>query len=506
MSGRRVAFRNAGMSALAQLVNTLIGFATRTVFIHTLGAGYLGVNGFFTSVLTALSFAELGVGTAMTFALYRPLAESDRPGLLSLMTAYANIYRIIAIAVGVIGGGLGPFLHLLMKDTPNIPHVLLLYYVFLANSVAGYLLSYSRSLLIASQNVHLDVMNRTAFLILQSSLQIAVLLLLKSYMLYLVIQFLCQLVANIHATWMATRLFPGTLLQKGPPLRKEVKAELKKNVGGMVYHKLASAVVSASTTMFISFFVGVVAVGIYSNYALITGMAVAILSQAMTALAPTVGSVNILSGKEASEALFDRLFWLNGVLVGAATACLASLLNPFIRLWAGDQFLMEPMVTLVVVLNFYLYGIRQTALTYINACGLFWVVRYKSLAEACLTILVSIVLMGFLDMGVLGALLSVTISTVATNIWWEPYAVAREIFGRGLVKYAGAFIRSEAVAGGATAGAVWFSSLVSIDGWLGWVLKGCVAAVVAGAVYLVVYARRREVRAVASRIRGCVRR
>ena len=429
------AVRNAGSAAAGQILSTVFAFVTRTVFIYTLGATYLGVNSLFTNVLAILSFAELGVGTAMTYALYGPLATDDHDQIAALMGAYAKAYRVIGLTVAVVGLAIAPFLGVLMKGRPMIPHLLALYLVFLSNSVLSYFVSYSRSLLIASQNVHLDVLNRTGFALGQALLQVGALLGTHSFMLFLVIQTLCQVASNLAITRQTYRMFPGVLFRRGTRLESGVRRTLVRNVTGMVYSKLGSAAVSASTSLFISAFVGVVSVGLYSNYLLITGMVNVVVAQGIAAVAPGVGNLTATSSREASSTTFDRLFFLNFVLVGAATAFLAVLLNPFIALWVGSQYVLSWPVTALIIVNFFLYGIRQTAVTFINACGLFWVVRYKSLVEAVMSVAVSLLLVTVFHLGIAGALLSVTLSTIATNLWWEPFVVVRGVLGTSMARY-----------------------------------------------------------------------
>ncbi|MHB1008689.1 MAG: MATE family efflux transporter [Propionibacteriaceae bacterium] len=429
------AVRNAGSAAVGQILSTVFAFVTRTVFIYTLGATYLGVNSLFTNVLAILSFAELGVGTAMTYALYGPLARDDKAQVAALMGAYAKAYRVIGITVALVGAAVVPFLGVLMKGRPDIPDLVVLYLVYLGNSVLSYVISYSRSLLIASQNGHLDVLNRTGFALVQALLQIGALVWTHSFLLYLVIQAACQVASNVAITRQAHRLFPGVLFQKGTRLEPDVRRGLVRNVAGMVYSKLGSAAVSASTSLFISAFVGVVAVGLYSNYLMITGIVNVVVAQGIAAVAPGLGNLTATGSREASSVAFDRLFFMNFLLVGASTAFLAVLLNPFITVWVGAQYVLSWPVTMLIVVNFFLYGIRQTAITYINACGLFWAIRYKSVAEAVISVGLSTVLLTGFHLGIAGALLSVTCSTIATNLWWEPLVVMRRALDRGMSRY-----------------------------------------------------------------------
>ncbi|HET7724586.1 MAG TPA: hypothetical protein VFK68_08100 [Propionibacteriaceae bacterium] len=483
------AVRNAGSAAAGQILSTVFAFITRTVFIYTLGATYLGVNSLFTNVLAVLSFAELGVGTAMTYALYGPLAKDDRAQLAALMGAYAKAYRVIGVTVAVVGAAVVPFLGALMKGEPAVPHLVLLYLVYLSNSVLSYFISYSRSLLIASQNGHLDVLNRTGFALVQAVLQVGALVWTHSFLLFLVIQAVCQVASNVAITRQAHRMFPGVLFQRGTRLEPGVRRGLVRNVTGMVYSKLGSAAVSASTSLFISAFVGVVSVGLYSNYLLITGIVNVVVAQGIAAVAPGVGNLTATGSREASSLAFDRLFFMNFLLVGASTAFLAVLLNPFITVWVGAQYVLSGPVTMLVVVNFFLYGIRQTAITYINACGLFWAIRWKSVVEAVLSVALSVLFLTGFHLGIAGALLSVTFSTIATNLWWEPFVVMRRALDRGMSHYLRDLIGYALTTLVATCGALAVSRAMGVHGVLALLLGTLSTAVVVGLVGWLVYRR-----------------
>lgn len=94
----------AGMGGYA--VNLIMGVICRMIFTRTLAADYLGINGLFTNILTMLSLAELGIGSAIGYALYKPLANDDKPKIASLMKFYARCYYVIGAVVAVLGIGL----------------------------------------------------------------------------------------------------------------------------------------------------------------------------------------------------------------------------------------------------------------------------------------------------------------------------------------------------------------------------------------------------------------
>ncbi len=229
-TGRAV--RNAGSAAIGQVLSTVFAFATRTVFIYTLGATYLGVTSLFTNVLAILSFAELGVGTAMTYALYGPLARNDRSQIAALMAAYAKAYRAIGLSVAVLGLAIMPFLGVLMKGRPSIPH-LPAALCDLPQQLGAQLLHLLQPVTAHREPArHLDVLNRTGFACVQAVLQVGVLMTTHSFLAYLVIQTVCQVASNIAVTWQTQRMFPGVLFRRGTRLDAGVRATLVQNVQG----------------------------------------------------------------------------------------------------------------------------------------------------------------------------------------------------------------------------------------------------------------------------------
>lgn len=126
-------------------IGNFYGFFTRVVFTRTLSEGYVGINGLFTDILNILSLSELGVGTAITYALYAPIARRDIKKQQILMRMFRNFYRITAGFVLLAGLCLIPFLDILMKDRPDVNHLIIIYLLYLLNSVVSYLLIYKNT-------------------------------------------------------------------------------------------------------------------------------------------------------------------------------------------------------------------------------------------------------------------------------------------------------------------------------------------------------------------------
>ena len=199
---------NTTVAFAAQATAILMGFFTRVVFTRMLSEGYVGINGLFTDILNILSLSELGVGTAITYALYGPIARNDIKKQQILMRMFRTFYRITAGVVLIAGLCLIPFLDILMKDRPDVDHLIIIYLLYLLNSFVSYLLIYKKILVDAHQMNYITVMYHNGFLVLQDICQIIVLLLTRNFILFLIVAVVCTMSGNICMSRKADRLFP----------------------------------------------------------------------------------------------------------------------------------------------------------------------------------------------------------------------------------------------------------------------------------------------------------
>ena len=200
--------RNTTVAFAAQTAAILMGFFTRVVFTHTLSEGYVGINGLFTDILNILSLSELGVGTAITYALYTPIARGDIQKQQILMRMFRTFYRITAGFVLTVGLCLIPFLDVLMKDRPDVDHLIWIYLLYLLNSVVSYLLIYKKTLIDAHQMNYITVLYHNGFLVIQDLLQIAILLITGNFILFLLAAVICTITGNICMSRQADKMFP----------------------------------------------------------------------------------------------------------------------------------------------------------------------------------------------------------------------------------------------------------------------------------------------------------
>lgn len=431
--------RNATVSMFARIIAILMGFITRVVFTHTLSEDYVGVNGLFTDILNVLALSELGIGTAITYALYKPISEKDIEKQKSIMLLFKNLYSTIAVIILAAGLVVIFFFDFLFKTQPQVDNLILLYLIYLANSVVSYLFVYKRTLIEAYQLGYIGVLYHTFFLVLQNILQILILCTTHNFLLFAIIMLSCTLTNNIIVSNKANKMYLFLKEKEVKPLEKEEKSSIKKNIKAMLMHKIGNVAVTNTDNLLLSSLVGIVSVAIYSNYFLVIGSIRQVLNQAFQGITASVGNLGVEEGKEKIKSIFDTSFFIGQWMFGFATIALYEVLTPFVELSFGSQYVFSKSVTFVLCLNFYLTGMRQATLVFRDSLGLFWFDRYKSLFEAVINLVVSLIL-GY-HLGVIGIFLGTLISTITTSLWVEPYMLYKHRLKAPVhvyfIKYAG---------------------------------------------------------------------
>lgn len=415
--------RNTTVAMAARAAAILAGFAARVVFTHTLSQDYVGVNGLFSDILNVLALSELGAGTAITYALYRPIAEGDIEKQKSLMRMFRSFYRIVAALVLGLGLLVVPFMNVLIKNQPRIEHLYLIYLLYLLNSVLSYLMVYKRTLVDAHQLGYIGVLYQTGSWILQNVLQILVLLLSRNFILFVGMMILCTLLNNAAISRKADRLYPYLRDRTVQRLPVSEQKEIFRNIRAMLMHKIGAVMVNNTDNLLLSSLVGIVSNSRYSNYYLMIGSVRQVLNQMFQGVTASVGNLGVENDRERMRKIFEAAFFLDQWMFGVAAICIFEVVDLFVGLCFGAEYVFSRNVTLVLCLNFYLTGLRQAALVFRDSLGIFWYDRYKSLAEAAVNLIVSVILGR--RFGTAGIFLGTLVSTVTTSLWMEPYMLYR---------------------------------------------------------------------------------
>ena len=418
MSRTKKSIKNIKYTLIGQVLSLIVNFISRAIFVRYLSAEYLGLNGLFSNVLSILTLAELGIGSAIVFSLYEPLAKGEKNKVKSLMQIYKKAYITIGIFTLISGLVIMPFLNYFIKEMPNIPNLNLIFILFVVNTSISYFFSYKRSIIIADQKRHIDSLYHFSSIVLLNILQITVLVITRNYIFFLSLKIIFTFIENVLLSLKANKMYPYLNENTYEKLNKVEQKNIFNNIKAMFLHRFGAVIVMGTDNLLLSKFVGIVSVGLYSNYILILSglkMLINIIFQSITA---SVGNLGALENKDRINDVFNSIDFITYWIYSFASIALMNLFNPFISIWLGEDYLFEISIVLVIVINFYIQGQRKSVLTFRDALGLFWHDRYKPALESILNLLVSIYLT--IKLGVSGVIIGTIVSTLITSTWIEP--------------------------------------------------------------------------------------
>lgn len=483
--------KNIVVNVSSQLFSIVIRFVCTTVFIQTLGVSYLGVNSLFSNILTLFSLAELGVGSAITFSMYQPLARNDRKKIGALMNLYRKAYHTIGFIVAAAGFSIAPFYRVFIKGDANIPNLTIIYFLYLFNSVITYFLSYKQTIITADQKNYVCVLYQNAFCIVQNILQIFVLYLTKNFILYLCIQILFSFLTNFSLSKKADKMYPYLKKYKDEKLNSSDRKKIIQNIQAMFMHKIGGVIVNGTDAILISSFAGLVSAGIYYFYNLIILTLNGVIQQIFNGITASIG--NLGASEEDTRRPYHIYLSINfaGFWIFSFSAIsLFCLFTPFIRLWTGKNQVFTVLTEFFIALNFYATGMRQATLQFKNAYGLFWYDRYKAIAEAVINLVVSIILVQYI--GIAGVFLGTFISTVTTDLWVEPLVLFKHGFHRSAAPYFGRYL-FYTVLTFAVGFLTWYSCyLVGGYSLRSFVLKCVICGILPNLIYYIIFCKTKE--------------
>ena len=425
--------RNSLSGIIVQACSILMGFATRTVFIKHLSLEYLGVNGLFSNILTMLSLAEMGVGSAITYSMYKPVAERDEIKIAQLMNLYRTAYQVIGTLIAVSGLCIVPFLSLFIKEKPNIDNLEVIYLLFLGNTVASYFFAYKQSVLNTDQMARVIHYFSLAFQVLRYTSQIIVVILFKDFILYLVVQIACTLFENCAISFYVDRRYPFLKQYRDQRVDDSEKKTIFENIKALVVYKIGSTALDGTDNIIISAFDGIIKIGLLSNYGLITGSLQTFLYRVSNGLTGSVGNYIAKENEGNHEQLLQNITFVYFILYGAMFVGCIGVLNPFMSVWVGEKCVLSFDIVFIHCLNIYIYGMMNSVWTFRATMGLFIYGRWRPLVSAVINIIVSILLAK--RIGLLGVLLGTTITRLVTNTWFDPYIVYKYGLKKSPISY-----------------------------------------------------------------------
>ena len=419
------------------IIQTLMAFVLRRVFLTAFGLDYAGLESVFANILSLLSLAELGIGPAITYRLYKPLAEGDQREVALLMGAYKQFYRIVALVISCVGLFLSVCLPYIVPDAPvHGEQLYICFFLYLLQTSASYLLAYKRSLLLADQEQYVTVMVDIVFNILQFVARLLVLLFTQNYILYLIVGIVRAVTGNIVVSLICDRNYPF-LKKKEYYKKSDIKSKMKEmslDIWYIIYHKIGHYVYYSTDGIVISAFLGVAKAGLLGNYNLIVGVVNNLFIQCSSAIQASVGNFVTLAkeDKESVQRLLTKMNYLYYSILSVCAICLFCLLSPFVRLWLGEDYLISQSVVLVICINLFIYCFYQPIANLYIVTGLLKEDKITSSVAAIVNLAVSV--MTVKQFGLIGVYIGTILGSLVYVVG-RTRIVFREYFCRSSKPY-----------------------------------------------------------------------
>lgn len=428
------AVKNIAFGYIGNITSTILGFVLRTVFIMKLDETLLGVNGLYTGILTMLSLAELGIGTALNYSLYAPVAKGDIEKIKSYMLFYKKAYLAIAGVVTAIGIILIPFLKYFIKNPGDygIRELTVYYLIFLFNTVSTYFVAYKYSLVNAQQKNYIQTNALTLTKLATTVSQIIVLLATANFLFYLLTAAVVELIQKIYVNHYLNRLYPYLKEKNVKPLKKEETQVIKDKTRALVYHKVGDVARLQTDSIIISSLIQVSLVGVVDNYTMVINSISGFVNIIFNSVISSFGNLIATESEEKQYEMFNVYRFAANWVYGLSAIGFYVLLTPLVYLWLGEAWLLGNGVVALILIDYYFKGDRIVLSNFKTAAGVFEEDKYLALIQGIANLVISIVLVQF--MGLAGIYVGTIVSGLIANVT-KPFIIYRVCFKKGAGEY-----------------------------------------------------------------------
>lgn len=484
------AAKNIIFGMILKVYQIVVPFLMRTAIIYTLGVQYLGLDSLFISVLQILNLAELGVGSAMVFSMYKPIAEDDEMKICALMKLYKIYYRVIGIIILVIGLIISPFIPYLIKsDLPIGLNIYVLYIMNLLATVFSYwLFAYKNCLLQAHQRNDITSKVTLCVFSIKYLIQFVVLFCLKNYYYYLMVNLISQMLLNVITAIIVSKLYPN--YEARGKLDKEIVKDINQRVKDLFTSKVGGVIVNSVDTVVISAFLGLTMLAIYQNYYYIITAIIGLVGVIFTSCSAGIGNSLVIDSEEKNYNDLKKFTFIIIWVSSFCTCCLLCLFQPFMKWWVGEKFLLSFSCVICLCVYYYMYELNFLLNTYKDSAGIWHKDRFRPLATAFTNLILNLLLVNFI--GIYGIILSTVISMLIVGIPWLLHNLFYEVFKRSAKDYIIQLLKYTTTMVMMAMASYWLCSF--IDGYTlsSLIIRGIICGIVTNIIWILTYRKSEE--------------
>ena len=418
--------KGISMGLINNMLTMLLPFVSRTIIIRQLGSEYLGLSSLFTSILQMLCLTDLGFGAAISYLLYKPIAENNIKKINSILNFLKKVYLIVGSIIFLGSCCLIPFLDkLITGHIPDDVNIYVLFAIFVSNTVISYFMfAYKKVLLSANQRYDIEVNIASCVLIMQYLIQIVLLLYYKSYYLYVIVIPIMTIINNIISFYIVNKKFPG-FKPEGQLDKSEIK-DILKNTSGAFCSKIGNIVFTAVDNIIISAFLGLSILGVYNNYLCVITAITAIFAVIHNSIRPVIGNILV---SETPNKIWNNFCILNYGYIWFSTVCCVCCIicfQEFELLWGGSKNIIEFDTMVYLVLHFYIGRLTSLLIVYQEAAGLLWNGKFIPLISSFLNLTINLILIQFI--GLKGVVIASLISLLFISLPGHIHVVFKYLF------------------------------------------------------------------------------
>ncbi|WP_288175356.1 lipopolysaccharide biosynthesis protein [Sporofaciens musculi] len=410
------ASRNFAYGIFYRFYSIVFPFVIRTAIIYLLGVEYLGLNSLFSSILQVLNLAELGVGSAMVFSMYAPIARNDSSKICSLMKLYRIYYRIIGLVILLGGVILSPIIPMLIEqDVPPSINIYILYYLNLLATILTYwLFAYRNCLFQAFQRI--DIITKTTLIsdTVKYCGQLVALAVFHDLYIFFIVGILGQVFNNILILLFSKKYYPD--LNPTGSIQKEERKTINGRIRDLFTSKLGWTIVSSADTIVISAFLGLKVLAVYQNYYYIVSALQGMIIILFNSVVAGSGNSMIVDSNEKNYHDLKKLSFITFWLLGYCCAGILCIMQIFMKVWVGDELLLP--FYFVILFCIYLTGniIVQLLSVYKDAAGIWHKDRFRPLASGITNLGLNLIFVNYFNL--MGVVLSTIISVFFVSVPW----------------------------------------------------------------------------------------
>lgn len=484
------ATRNIIFGVILKAYQIIVPFLMRTAMIYFMGVQYLGLNSLFTSILQVLNLAELGVGSAMIYSMYKPIAEDDNTTICALMRLYRTYYRLIGLVIAIVGCALTPFIpKFISGDVPTGVNIYILYLLNLGATVLSYwLYAYKNSILQAYQRT--DVVSKVALATstIQYVFQLLVLWLFKNYYYYVVVTIVTQAVTNVVTAAIANKLYPE--FRPNGKLPRDVVQQINHRIQDLFTAKIGSVVIGSADTIVISAFLGLTVLAVYQNYYFIMNSICGFITVVFSSITAGIGNSLVTESAEKNFNDFKKFTFIICFILCICCCCFAGLYQPFMRIWVGNEFMLDYSFVILFCILFYCLELAMVWATVKDAAGMWHTDRFRPLIGAGVNLIMNIILVQ--KIGLYGIILSTVISYVLISMPWLIHNLFKYLYKGSIVAYLKDLITYILVAILSTSITIAACNIVTIEGLMELLIKGVLCIAIPIVIEILAYRKRAE--------------